>query len=132
MPGQGLGSGITGRSELKATGTPARISPRCGARSLRSLTGKKIVDATRPKRAGADQRAAKAGLHAKLGRRLEQLPREKFVDPDTEPAVACQAFISTQVVDESTVHGGADRCDSARDKQLLGLHDPLDAALQSG
>src|SRR5438132_12148302 len=48
-------------------------------------------------RAGADQRAAKAGLHAELGRRLEQLPREKFVDADTEPAVACQAFISTQV-----------------------------------
>src|SRR2546425_1179856 len=99
MPGHGLGSGVTGRSELKATGTPARQpaqplpceAPPPAARAHRPALGASVDEPLDG--AGPHHRAAEAGPNANACGRLEQLPGEELVDPHLEPAFARKPLV---------------------------------------
>src|SRR2546422_2770 len=133
MPSHGLGSDMTGRSELNATGTPALISGPCAARFQRSWApnGEDGSCANRAAitealdGAGSQHRPPKSGAHAQARSRLQQLPRQKLVDTDLQPPLFGEPLVGAEVVRKPTVHCGADRGDAAREEQPLGLEDAL-------
>ena len=79
-------------------------------------------------RARAHDLATKACVHAKMRRRLEQLPRQEFVDAHVQLAIHREPLVAEKVVGEAAVDRGADRGDASRQKQLLREQDGLSAA----
>ncbi len=81
--------------------------------------------------AGPHQRAAETCANTQARGGLEQLPREKLVDPHTQPTGGGELLIRAHVIREATIDGRAYRRDASRKEELLSQEDPCLAVLQA-